>query len=76
MKRFVLALVLIVLAEPAEAGLRPLPESTCKKVRWGVAAFGPEIAIQWAKDQGYTSVQIVRAKRCLTAKGEGHAVHQ
>lgn len=70
MKRFVLTLVLCMLVDPAEAGLRALPESTCKKVRWGVAAFGPETALQWAKDQGYTSVQIIRAKKCLTTKGD------
>lgn len=61
----------LVVSQPAAAWkLRPLPEGTCKKVRWGVAAFGPEIAIQWARDNGYTSIQIVRAKKCLLAKGE------
>lgn len=46
---------------------RPVPDRVCVQVRVGVAAVGLDSALRWARDQGYTSVQIMQAKRqCLT----------
>lgn len=46
-----------------------LPENVCAQVRAGVAAVGVEAALQWARDHGYTSTHIMRARKCLK-KGE------
>lgn len=56
---------------PWRADRGVLPASTCAKVRAGVALVGPVQALQWAREQGYSSTQIRRARKCLVAtKGE------
>lgn len=42
-----------------------LTEETCVEVRKGVATYGPVEALRWAKKNGYTSVQIMKARKCL-----------
>lgn len=48
----------------------PMPDRVCVQVRVGVAAYGLDTALKWARDQGYTSVQIMQAKRQCLTKGE------
>lgn len=51
-------------AEAKRHALRPLAEGTCENVRQGVATYGPEVAMRWAREN-LTSVQIMQARRCL-----------
>lgn len=46
----------------------PTPEALCQRVRVGVATFGVDTVLKWAREQGYTSTQIMQARKCL--KGE------
>lgn len=51
-------------AEAKRHALRPLAEGTCENVRQGVATYGHELALRWAREN-LTSVQIMQARRCL-----------
>lgn len=62
-----IALLILGTAVSAEFKQRKLvvTEATCERVRWGVASFGLEAALKWARDNGYTSVHIMQARKCL-----------
>lgn len=56
-------LTFVILSSAAFAGER-LPIN-CEAVRAAVAEHGRIKAIRWAREQGYTWVQIAVARRCL-----------
>lgn len=59
-RAMIAAVILLGIGAQAKAG-----PAHCFKVRWYVAIYGQDAAESWARNNGYSEADIVKARACL-----------